>query len=260
MSSSVLTVPGLLSASTAIEPLVWSESRGRPTRYRAKIAAVVPDRLRTEFENCSRCFLGVSLENANFTRAKVEGMAEWISRRFAECTVLVGDSIHRITLETVRGIEPTAALVEATRLGENFIAEMADAFTPYSDLTAFSFETCASIQTTHSYANAFAQVRAEFATNAHFRSSVEAFGKKYHSKPQRAPGVFVETLRANVQRSTDYFLEEFSIFSCLRERGISVMVYPGEFSTLSEIVSGAYPAIYPLFADMTVVSLQLKGR
>jgi tRNA-dependent cyclodipeptide synthase len=89
-----------------ISPVAPSTVTGS-TRYRAKIDGVSPASRRDTFEQHEECFLGISLENSNFVRAKLAGIVEWIARRFARCTVLVGDSIHRITLEATRGLAPT---------------------------------------------------------------------------------------------------------------------------------------------------------
>jgi hypothetical protein len=60
--------------------------------------------------------------------------------------------------------------------------------------------------------------------------------------------------------SSRYFLEEFAIFACLQQQGIPVMVYPGSFSTLSEIARGEHPGAPKELQSLVVVSLHLKGR
>lgn len=79
-------------------------------RYQAAISFVSPASSHHTFEAHGDCFLGVSLQNSNFRQDKVRSMANWISQRFPRCTVLVGDSIHRITLESTSGLQPPEAL------------------------------------------------------------------------------------------------------------------------------------------------------
>ncbi|MEU8727561.1 hypothetical protein [Streptomyces antimycoticus] len=76
-------------------------------------------------------------------------------------------------------------------------------------------------------------MRAFFDEDEAFRSSVESFGHAYHRK--RADGIGEAEWEKRIRMSNDYFLEEFAIFACLKEQGLPVMVYPGSFSTLSEI-------------------------
>jgi tRNA-dependent cyclodipeptide synthase len=72
------------------------------TRYRTKIDFVSPQNRRDTFELEYECFLGVSLENRNFEPARFHSLLEWVSRRFSKCKILIGDSIHRLTLESSR--------------------------------------------------------------------------------------------------------------------------------------------------------------
>ncbi|GGP55453.1 hypothetical protein GCM10010278_35400 [Streptomyces melanogenes] len=47
---------------------------------------------------------------------------------------------------------------------------------------------------------------------------------------------------------------------CLTRRGLPVMVYPGQFSTLAEIAAGRHPQAPDELRDLTFVSLRLQGR
>ena len=49
-------------------------------RYKAKIAFVSPHTRRNSFEDEPKCFLGVSLENRNFTPNRFHSMVEWAAR------------------------------------------------------------------------------------------------------------------------------------------------------------------------------------
>jgi tRNA-dependent cyclodipeptide synthase len=230
----------------------------RPVRYKAKTATVSPPWHRDEFEKQDACFLGISLENSSFTAPKVAAMAQWMSRRFSQCTVLIGDSIHRITLETTRALSGPAAVSEALRLGQEFLETRRHVFEEYRPAIEFHFLTCAEVQSWPDYARYHAALLDLFATDARFRHSVEEFGRAYHGK--RGEGVTEAERERRVGRSAQYFLEEFAIFACLKRRGLGVMVYPGSFSTLAEVARGLHPGVPPELAEMTVVTLQLKGR
>jgi tRNA-dependent cyclodipeptide synthase len=229
------------------------------SRYKAKVAQVAPLWRRDQFEQFDSCFLGVSLQNKNFTPAKVEGMAEWVARRFDRCTVLVGDSIHRLTLEANEGMAAEPALTEALRLGREFVDEHVEIFERFRDQTEFQFVTCSQVQQWPEYAGYHDVLKELFRRDEPFRRSVQAFGNAYHRK--RYTDTSNATERAySVQLSSDYFLEEFAVFGCLQRLGISVMVYPGSFSTLSEVVAGGHPGAPAELRELVVVSLQLRGR
>lgn len=76
-------------------------------KYTAKIASVSSFKHRYDFESSDHCFLGISLENSHFHPEKLASIVQWISRRFAHCTVLVGESIHRLTLQSVHDLPPS---------------------------------------------------------------------------------------------------------------------------------------------------------
>jgi tRNA-dependent cyclodipeptide synthase len=230
----------------------------RPARYKAKIDAVSPHTCRDSFEQHETCFLGVSLENSNFARGKLIGIVEWIARRFPRCTVLVGDSIHRITLETTRGLAPGPALDEALRLGRAFAQDEREVFEGFADRTEFTFVTCGEIASSPAFAAHHDRLTALYHGDAGFRQSVEAFGRQYHDKHSAQEPDAERAWR--IRRSSAYFLEEFAIFACLRQRGIAVMVYPGSFSTLAEIARGEHPGTPDELRSLVVVSLHLRGR
>ena len=87
---------------------------------------------------------------------------------------------------------------------------------------------------------------------------MESFGRAYHGKHSRE--VSEAEWEKRIKMSSDYFLEEFAIFACLQQQGIPVMIYPGSFSTLSEIAGGEHPMAPQELRDLIVVSLHLKGR
>ncbi|NEO57361.1 MAG: tRNA-dependent cyclodipeptide synthase [Okeania sp. SIO3B5] len=227
-------------------------------QYKAKIDSVYPLSARTNFEQFDSCFLGVSLENSSFQPAKVKAMVEWISRRFSHCLVLVGDSIHRINIELTRSLDPETALVEALEIGHAFVQEHKYIFKAFGEQTKFTFNTCSQIQTWEDYAHFHQYLQIYFKSNTKFRSSVEAFSRNYQIR--RSSNQSDTLLEQRIRRSCDYFLEEFAIFACLQKRGFSVMVYPGTFSTLTEIVNEDYPDILEEIKQLIIVSLHFKKR
>ncbi|MFE0170713.1 tRNA-dependent cyclodipeptide synthase [Streptomyces sp. NPDC059002] len=230
----------------------------RRTRYKAEIASVSPESSRNTFERHDTCFLGVSLENSNFTTAKLTSMVKWISRRFSKCTVLIGDSIHRLTLESTQGMAPDRAREQALALGRSFVEAEGKVFDEYREITDFTFLNCSDVQDGEEYGQFHNKLLAFFDENEEFRSSVESFGHAYHRK--RAEGIGASEWEKRIRMSSDYFLEEFAVFACLKEQGLPVMVYPGSFSTLSEIAKGRHPGAPEELRDLVVVSLHLKGR
>ncbi|MCQ0023686.1 tRNA-dependent cyclodipeptide synthase [Streptomyces somaliensis DSM 40738] len=237
---------------------VTIEKKTRRTRYKTEIAFVSPQSSRHTFEENGSCFLGISLENSNFTTAKLESMVKWISRRFPRCTVLIGDSIHRLTLESMCGLEPEEARRHAVDLGRRFLGQERPVFDAHRHSTDFTFLTCGEVQKQVECDEIREQLDELFASDDAFRGSVESFARSYHTK--RSADVDEAERERRVGISCSYFLEEFSVFAFLQRRGLPVMVYPGSFSTLNEIARGEHGNAPRELRDLIVVSLHLKGR
>lgn len=217
-----------------------------------------PQSRRDTFDLEHECFLGVSLENRNFEPARFHSLLEWVSRRFLKCKILVGDSIHRLTLESCSRMPAQEAHDRALRLGRDFMDANRDIIAAYQSNTQFEFITCHEIQQTPEYFAHHRAITDYFHGFPAFRESVESFGIRYHrnhwhmlSEGERA---------ARLNNSSSYFIEEFAIFACLVNRGITVMVYPGSFSTLADIADNKFPGVSKELESLCVVSIHFKKR
>ncbi|MFD9789853.1 tRNA-dependent cyclodipeptide synthase [Streptomyces sp. NPDC059070] len=242
---------------TPSHPTTPVEKRRR-TQYRTALQSVSPAAHHDTFMDHEACFLGVSLDNSSFTPAKFTSMLTWVSRRFSRCTVLVGDSIHRLTLASTRGMDPDSALAHALDLGRQFTRTQQPVLDTYRGTTDFTFVTCSKIQATEEYGEFHYALRTLFTKDDDFRASVEAFGRAYHAK--RSPTVDGAERQRRIDVSSAYFLEEFAVFCCLARRDLPVMVYPGHFSTLAEIAAGRHPHAPDELRDLILVALRVQGR
>jgi len=236
----------------------YSSSRETSTRYRAKIDFVSPQSRRTAFQLEQECFLGVSLENRNFEPARFRSMLDWISRRFSKCKVLVGDSIHRLTLESCSDTSAQDARERALQLGRDFIEKNRDIIAGFQSLTRFQFLTCHQIQQTPEYSAHHDAIDNYFQRSMTFRESIERFGLRYHRDNWSRLSEAEREYR--LTNSSRYFIEEFAIFACLVNQGITAMVYPGSFSTLAEIADNKFPGVSKELESLCVISLHLKKR
>lgn len=242
------------------EPLIDSSTPGKisATRYRAKVDFVSPQSRRDTLELENECFLGVSLGNRNFEPARFHSLLEWVSRRFSKCKILIGDSIHRLTLESCSRIPVEEAHDRARGLGRDFMEENRALIAGYQSITRFEFITCHEIQQTPEYHAHHRAITDYFRHSPAFRGSVESFGLRYHRNNWDMLSEEEREYRLN--NSSSYFIEEFAIFSCLVNRGITVMVYPGSFSTLAEIADNKFPGVSNELESLCVVSLHFKKR
>lgn len=136
--------------------------------------------------------------------------------------------------------------------------ENLDIVAGYQSFTQFEFITCHEIQQTPEYSAHHRTITDYFRRSPTFRESVESFGLRYHRNGWDMLSEGEREYRLN--KSSRYFIEEFAIFACLVNRGITVMVYPGSFSTLAEIADNKFPGVSKELESLCVVSLHFKKR
>jgi tRNA-dependent cyclodipeptide synthase len=226
-------------------------------KYRVEIEEVIPESAKKELKNYEHCFLGVSLESDQFSTTRLVAMADWISKHFKKCTIFVGDSIHRITLEINQNLNEYQARNKALILGREYIYNASYVFENYAANCNYDVIFCSDIQKTEDYykyhellqknvkndvilSNLFKFHAREFVLH-HFESNTENF-------------------EFYVEMSCRYLLEEIAITACLVKYGLSIMVYPGSLGIFKELTLGHYPGIPDCLQNIIYVYLRLKGR
>jgi tRNA-dependent cyclodipeptide synthase len=227
-------------------------------KYRVEIAAVIPQFPRQELDKYEHCFLGVSLENEIFSIAKLLGMTGWISKHFKKCTVVIGDSIHRITLQINQGLKEKQALNKALLLGRQYVDNASYVFEPYTDTCLFNVIFCSQIQNTENYLKYYEQLQNLIRQDEKFANSVKSYVKEFvlpHFEHN------TEDFDRYVELSSMYLIEELAVFACLVKYDLSIMIYPGSLLKIfEEIAEGHYPGVPDSLKKIIYVSLHLKGR
>ena len=225
-------------------------------RYYAELSAIVPEG--ALLESHERCFLGISLENANSYGARLEASLEWITKRFSRCAVFVADGIHRHTLQLIHpGLSGVKALDRALRLGRAFLEQERHVFDRYSSACNFEFIFCSEIQSLSDYAECYEQLKHLFRSDRSFKTSIESFADPFARRQVSALNGKAAYL---ADLSTAYLLEELAAFTCLASGGWSVMVYPGSIGPLEAIAQGLHPGVPEPLRRLINVSLAQKKR
>lgn len=233
--------------------------RDAPTQYRGKVRRVAPESARGRLREIRRCFLGVSLENENFEcDQRLRGTLRWIGRHFNECLVLVGDWVHRHTLQIRNpNLDPGAAEEAAIRLGERFMSEKRAVFDEFSRTCQFEYLTMAEVARGASFEQYHAQMTELASQSADYSRALRSFADEFVG---RRPGDDTSQVRSaeNVERSMAYLLEEGAIFACLERRGWPVMVYPGSIDPFIAIADGEFPEAPQELQRLISVSLKFR--
>ena len=131
----------------------------------------------------TQCALGVSLSNPRCEGEHLAACIEWAGSRFERCTLLIGDSLHRLTLQAEEGLSPDAARAEASRRGQRLIEEVA-ARLPFGPCS-FSILPTSELERHAKFQERLLQLERLFATDTSFGRSVRGDVAEYMSRSAR---------------------------------------------------------------------------
>ena len=216
-------------------------------RYRAYAAP-----LRKSLESC---ILGISLENPAFHTAKLVTIVHWIKRKgFKSCLVLLGDGLHRITLQMELGMPETLSLEHSKWLARDFVHTQQSVFGGGDSDPSFSFVYCSDIQKTQEYLAHYQAILALYGINQCFRDSFHEFADLFVARRPVLP----EHRGRLAAMSRQYLLEELAVFACLARDSPRTFIYPGSLTILDEIASGKHPDVPAGLLEMDYVELKIK--
>ncbi|MEB3343496.1 tRNA-dependent cyclodipeptide synthase [Okeania sp.] len=227
-------------------------------KYKASLAKVFPQSMRSSLFNNQKCVFAISLGSKNFVYSeRVEACIRWISDNFKNCLVLVGDSLHRLTIEAREGIEEDLAYLKAIRTGEKFIDDHYLLFQEYSESCQFEFKMISEIGKQLDFDIYYEELQSLYGRNESFENTVNSFAEKYLNRGRPIEAGQVQDPRQKYL-ARRYLLEESALFACIAKQEWLVFVYPGSIKTFEEISEGLHPEVPEPLKQITWVSLGLK--
>jgi tRNA-dependent cyclodipeptide synthase len=202
-----------------------------------------------------RCILGVSLESEEFYATKLITITDWIRRHYADCEVMLGDGLHRITLQLDSSVGENEALERSKWLARDFAYSNLSIFNLRESDCRFDFVFCSEIQNTHDYRNYYGQLRDVFRDDKEFQNSVEVFSVEFLRRK-----TYRQHSDKHLELSCQYLLEELAVICCLAQASPCTFVYPGSLTILEEIAGGKHPSVPACLLQIDYVELKLKGR
>ncbi|MBP0029308.1 tRNA-dependent cyclodipeptide synthase [Roseofilum sp. Guam] len=241
--------------------LSLNENKTSPMyHYQAGLAKVCPRHLCNSLADYQSCVFLISLGSKNFMDTRrLKATIEWISDNFRSCTVIIGDSLYRLTLEVRHQSTAETALQAALQTGQEFIKQNQSYFYQYAQKCDFQFKRTSEIEKISQFLAYYQQVQELYQNEPSFQELVNRFAYAYLHR-----GKAIHIDQEHQQKSqeialvTTYFLEESAILACLVEAGDSVFVYPGAIKTFEEISEGLHPEVPEPLQRMIWVSLRLK--
>ncbi|HFE37663.1 MAG TPA: hypothetical protein ENK06_04470, partial [Gammaproteobacteria bacterium] len=91
------------------------------SRYKAEVRIVSPGSARQRFTQHNHCFVGISLDSPSFLGSKLQAIIDYVSKNFENCTFLLGDHVHRMTLRIRKNLDLEQCYYHALGLGDYYL-------------------------------------------------------------------------------------------------------------------------------------------
>ena len=241
-----------------------SQTASHTDNYKVSVAKVFPRHLRYSLADYQSCIFLISLGSKNIIHSnRLKACIEWISKNFQTCTVMVGDSLYRLTLEIRHKSTGDTALQEALQAGQEFIDRNRSYFAQWEQHCTFQFQGTSEMEIKYKsqVIQYYQQLQTLYQTNESFRSMVDRFAQGYLNRGKEiTPDSETEEHPHESFLAKTYCLEESALFTCLVEDENLPFIYPGSIKTFEEISEGLHPEVPEPLQRMTWISLRLNKK
>lgn len=228
-------------------------------RYEAALGHVLPSGADERVEAARAVLFGVALGDPDVEGARLEACVEWLSARFSRCAVTIGDTLYRLTLAALHGVEEEDARERALAAGRNFIESYGPLFRQYSDRCAFEVVPLSSLASHPDYGRHHAALTSRAGDDAGMRDAIGAIAPRWIGPLDGLDGRTLPTAEAARKLAEKYLVEEGAALAVLAGQGWPVLIQPGSIDRLASMVDGGAESGAPL-GDMALGSLKLAKR
>jgi tRNA-dependent cyclodipeptide synthase len=217
-----------------------SENHNLP---KVSLVRITPKISEQELFSHKKCYMGISLANPVFQGKALEVLLTWMTDRFDESLVVIGDYLWRFNEQIFSGLDSAQAETSAKALGDAFIEKTNELFnkSPDEKVDLTRWES-------HLSSAEFLRAKKEldhlFRSDSDFRSSIERDAFSFVKRQAKQNRKFTVETEMAIELSSQYLLEEIAVFCALSEQGWHVELYPGpELRVLVDIAKGKYQHI-----------------
>jgi tRNA-dependent cyclodipeptide synthase len=228
-----------------------NEARHRGLRAVPRGGGLVPGR---------SCAIGISIGNARCEGDHLAAMVELAAANFERTTLLIGDSLHRLTLRIERGMTPAKAEDEAIAIGRG-VERRLEVALPSED-RRFSILLTSQVARLRSFGAALRILSDTVAADEELRRILERDAKEYHERPARMRGTLSGRDRRDFQLSCRYLLEDVALCAVLAsDCGIETLIYPGSPPrVLAAAIDGGIRSLKTPLANFRFVPVRFRKR
>jgi tRNA-dependent cyclodipeptide synthase len=233
--------------------------REAPPFYRAKQERVSPRSAAPGLKNQRRCILGISLQNENFERPeRLDAILDWIEVNFDECLILLGDSIHRLTLQIRNpGLGESEAQGRALELGRRFMATNGHLFEGHGLRCRVTPLAMSDPSYRDRHQDWIERLVAFHEGSEPYRRVVGTFASDFARRQAAGYRIVAEE---DLRRATQYLLEEAAFCGILGDQRLNVLVYPGSIDPFVAVSEGKIPDAPEPLRTLQLVGLALERQ
>ncbi|RCS58397.1 tRNA-dependent cyclodipeptide synthase [Parvibium lacunae] len=230
-------------------------------RYKANLDKISPESRATLAQSAEGCLLGVSLGSANFEGARLEACIEWISERYSSCGIVVGDTVYRLTLALLEGLDEETARTRALAAGQQFLETYAPLFRQYAGKCTFSFIPFSQLESHAKLPEYHSALLHMAVADANFAASIDAFAQLYLNRGDKLDvNPFAVSLERAAEIAKSYLLEESALFAVLADMGWQVVAYPGSIDSIEGLCAGRFQGTPAPLTQLSFAALSLRKR
>ena len=228
-------------------------------RYEAGLSYVLPLDAEDRVDGARAALFGVALGDPDVEGARLEACIEWLSARFTRCAVAIGDTLYRLTLAALHGVDEEDARERALEAGRTFTETYAPLFRQYSSHCAFEIVPLSSLAAHPDYDRHHADLARLAETDAGMRDAIEAIAPRWLGTLDELDGRALPTAETAWKLAEKYLVEEGAALAVLAGQGWPVLIQPGSIDRLASMVEGGPEGSAPL-ASLALGSLKLGKR
>lgn len=229
-------------------------------RYEASLGHVVPDFATGRLHRAGQALLGIALGDPDVEGARLEACVEWISARVERCAVAIGDTLYRLTLASLHGVDEEEACERALEAGRVFTATYAPLFRQYSDRCTFQFVPLSSLSHHPDYAAHHAALAGMADEDSGMRDAIAAIAPRWIGTPEPRAAAALPAADAALRIAKKYLVEEGAALAVLASQGWRVLVQPGSVERLTGMGETGNPHLPLPLRDLGFASLRLTRR
>lgn len=217
------------------------------------VVTTTPKSARLHMNSFDRCLYGVSVGSTNKPIEEILTGYRWAQANFKRCSILLGDSLYRFTLQIQQGCNSQEAVQLALKSG-SAIAEKLISFLPRLP----EIIRCGDVLANPRFEEYHNEIQKLYQNNTVFKSSIENDANTFVSR-QASKDRLALTKSQSLDLAISYLIEEIAIYGCLAEQGWLVDVYLGkELPTLSKIITGDIVGTTDHLSKRVNISLRIK--